>query len=197
MSNFNLTNWFRKEYSERSLSEAVIKNAGNLSGTLRHFMDKGDVHLQFLPDRKTLDKFGDDKEKIAEALIKALSNLPIIGKNLETPYTTEAGGVVLRINFDKVVDDIANSLKSLNEDEAEDFAKKYNIDSVEAENLDDIEAEIKKELALYKKAKNPLDKEISIDKLKKLNVIKKEIESKILANKEKMVKKSSPTSDEL
>lgn len=197
MSNFNLTNWFRNEYTERSLSEALIQNVNNLNGTLRHFVDKGDVYLQFIPIRKTLDDFGGDKEKIAKVLMDTLSKVSIIGKNLETPYSTEAGGIVLRVNLNNIVRDISDSIKSLNEDEAEDFAKKYNVDSVEAENLDDIEAEIKKELASYKKAKNPLDKEISVDKLKKLNVIKKEIESKILASKEKMVKKSSPTSDEL
>jgi hypothetical protein len=97
-----------------------------------------------------------------------------------------------------MINDISDSIKSLNEDEAEAFAKKYNIDSVEAENLDDIEAEIKKALALYKNVKgNPTKEKEVIQSLKDLNKVKKEIESKVLASKEKMVKKSSPTSDEL
>ena len=198
MSNFNLTNWFRNEYSGRSLSEALIQNVNNLNGTLRHYIDKGDVYLQFIPTEKTLDDFGGDKEKITKVLVDTLSKVSIIGKNLETPYSTEAAGIVLRVNLNNIVRDIADSIKSLNEDEAEAFAKKYNIDSVEAENLDDIEAEIKKALALYKNVKgNPSKEKEVIQSLKDLNKVKKEIESKVLASKEKMVKKSSPTSDEL
>lgn len=198
MSNFNLTNWFRSEYTGRSLSEALIQNVNNLNGTLRHYVDKGDVYLQFIPTEKTLDDFDGDKEKISKVLMDTLSKVSIVGRNLETPYYTEAAGIILRINLNELVRDISDSIKSLNEDEAEAFAKKYNIDSVEAENLDDIEAEIKKALALYKNVKgNPTKEKEVIQSLKDLNKVKKEIESKVLASKEKMVKKSSPTSDEL
>ena len=198
MSNFNLTNWFRSEYTGRSLSEAQIQNVNNLSGTLRHYVDKGNVFIQFIPTEKTLDNFDSNKEKISEVLMDTLSKLPIIGKNLETPYSTDAAGIILRINLNEMINDISDSIKSLNEDEAEAFAKKYDIDSVEAENLDDIEAEIKKTLALYKNVKgNPSKEKEVIQSLKDLNKVKKEIESKVLASKEKMVKKSSPTSDEL
>ena len=127
MSNFNLTNWFRNEYSGRSLSEALIQNVNNLNGTLRHYIDKGDVYLQFIPTEKTLDDFDGDKEKITKVLVDTLSKVSIIGKNLETPYSTEAAGIVLRVNLNNIVRDLADSIKSLNEDDAEAFAKKYKI----------------------------------------------------------------------
>ena len=84
MSNFNLTNWFRNEYSGRSLSEALIQNVNNLNGTLRHYIDKGDVYLQFIPTEKTLDDFDGDKEKITKVLVDTLSKVSIIGVGMVT-----------------------------------------------------------------------------------------------------------------
>jgi hypothetical protein len=74
------------------------------------FTDNKGMHIQFLPDSKTMDSY--TNEEISTAILSRLQKkMPDFAKALEIEHNRDLTGVLFRINPFSLGDAITNSLK--------------------------------------------------------------------------------------